>query len=790
MLTIELNGSGNPNATIAFVGDAPSAIDIARGKHFQGQVGRVFDELLRNVHLSRNELYITTVSKQQIPGNNIKLLRDIDEHVEYLIKELKSLNPKVIVALGNTALHALTGKTGIDLWRGSILRCSALPNIIVIPTYQLTNLLRTDSIIDAAVVQFDLERAKAESYKPQDLPYRNLVVCKTSEQLYNYMSRHSGKSLVSSDIEVYRSIPVCTGFGFSPAEAISIPMFSEIWGVKFGNYPQSELARFWKVIDQVLRESEIVGQNFKFDEAKLTQLGFRIPKFKADTMLMAATRSPELPKGLDFLTSILTREPYYKHEGKEFNPKKDNPEQLFLYNAKDCAVEYEIYLRLLEHLEQFGVKDFYFNFVHRLHALYLGIEREGVLVDENMRDTLRTKYQILREEKQEQLNALVGRPLNVMSPQQVAKYIYVDNKIRGFKGGTGEEIITQILANHTEKRPRFAEALMLILELRTIRKTLGTYIEAKPDYDGRMRTQYKIVGTETGRTSTVKYDPPMRVTSVGIAWHTITKHSKYGSDIFAMYVPDPGYVYLEVDQSQAEARVVDLLAEDYEGLAEYGKLDKHAKTARIVLELGPNFPITKASPERFIGKTTRHAASYDMRKHRAMLTINTDAKKYGINIRVSEWKAGQLLDRFHAAHPKIRNVFHKSVQEALNTNNRVLVNPFGRKREFLGRWGEELFKEAYAQIPQSTVSDLTKLIALNCRDQIHGIRIVMEKHDALGFLIPKAELEKYARAIYKAGDIELDFANCTIPRGKLKIPLDFEVAYDNLKNLEHYKFEV
>ena len=93
---------------------------------------------------------------------------------------------------------------------------------------------------------------------------------------------------------------------------------------------------------------------------------------------------------------------------------------------------------------------------------------------------------------------------------------------------------------------------------------------------------------------------------------------------------------------------------------------------------------------RFVGKTTRHAGNYDMRKKRLMQIVNTDAKKFHIDIQISEWRAGQILDAFHNFSPKIRQVFHTEVVQALRDNERTLVNPFGRRRQFFGRFDDEL----------------------------------------------------------------------------------------------------
>jgi uracil-DNA glycosylase family 4 len=794
-LQLDVMGEGNPNAQIAIVGEAPGEQEHNAKRPFVGPSGQILDGLLKQAGISRSECWVTNVVKYRPPGNNIKKVKNLAAYKSFLINELRTINPRIILALGNIPLQALTGNTGITQWRGSILSCPELGKR-VIPTYHPSYLLRSDSIIDKSVAEFDVQRLVEEmSLKP--IPSRNLVVIRDSAQLHRYIQKweQQGVKNVTADIETHKSIPVCLGFGPSRHEAISVPLFNELWGTQFANYPDRELAEFWKMADYILRKFGVIGQNWKFDYSKLYPMGFRVKNFVADTMLMSHTRFPELPKGQAFLASIWTREPFYKLEGKEFNPKKDSSDRLFLYNAKDCAVDYEIFEVLDKELQEFGVRDFYYNFVHHLHNLYFQVEREGIQCDFEKRKELKDKFSELKLQNDKELESIVGRSINVNSSKQVCALLYDELKLPERKGKAyynaqgdyvqgrtaDEDTIIALQANWGERKPKIIPIIDLILKGRGYTKIMGTYIDACPDYDGRYRTNIQIVGTETGRTANKIFTPPSRPEPIGLGFQVIPH------DLFEMMVPDDGYYYVECDLSQAEARIVDLLCEDYEGLKEYDTIDKHAKTARIILGLAHDFPITKKSPERFLGKTSRHAGSYDMGKHRAMLTINTDAKKYGINISVSEWRAGKILENFHEAYPLIRKVFHASVQNALASGGRILVNPFGRKRIFGGRWGDQLFKEAYAFIPQSTVGDVVKRAMLYIRHTIPEIRIVMEKHDALGFLIPKAELDSYAKVIKAGLEMATDFSSCSISRGTLVIPCEFEVGDKNLKDLEPYK---
>ena len=206
---------------------------------------------------------------------------------------------------------------------------------------------------------------------------------------------------------------------------------------------------------------------------------------------------------------------------------------------------------------------------------------------------------------------------------------------------SSEDTLVALQGNHCKSEDQ-KQILTDILLTRRIRKTIGTYLEAKPDYDGRMRTQYRIVGAETGRTSTSILKAPIRPHKVGLAFQTMTKHGETGADLRSQFVADDGYVFVEIDSSQAEARVVALLGTDYELLEMFGNTDVHKLTASMIF----NVSVDRVTKElRFVGKTTRHAGNYGMGKAKLMQIVNTDAKKFHIDIQISEWRAGQILQR-------------------------------------------------------------------------------------------------------------------------------------------------
>ena len=83
------------------------------------------------------------------------------------------------------------------------------------------------------------------------------------------------------------------------------------------------------------------------------------------------------------------------------------------------------------------------------------------------------------------------------------------NYVYHFRAGTGEDVLVGLLANVVKDEHR-RKVINLILEVRRIRKIISSYVEAQPDYDGRLRTAYNICGAETGRSSASILEPALK----------------------------------------------------------------------------------------------------------------------------------------------------------------------------------------------------------------------------------------------------------------------------------------
>src|SRR5918999_1241939 len=101
-------GSGNANADLMFVGEAPGQQEDLQGLPFVGRAGKLLDQLLEEVGLQRSDVFITNVLLCRPPGNRDPQQDEIDTCKPYLHRKIELIEPKVICTLGNFATKLLT----------------------------------------------------------------------------------------------------------------------------------------------------------------------------------------------------------------------------------------------------------------------------------------------------------------------------------------------------------------------------------------------------------------------------------------------------------------------------------------------------------------------------------------------------------------------------------------------------------------------------------------------------------------------------------------------------------
>jgi uracil-DNA glycosylase len=158
-------GAGNPKARLVFVGEGPGVEEDTSGLPFVGQAGKLLDKIIEAMGYLREDVYIANVVKCRPPDNRAPLPEEVEKCVPFLQRQIHAIGPEVIVALGTSASHALTGSTSSMASQRS--RPHPLiwdPKITVMPTYHPAYLLRNPSA--KRLVWDDMKKVKSHLEEP------------------------------------------------------------------------------------------------------------------------------------------------------------------------------------------------------------------------------------------------------------------------------------------------------------------------------------------------------------------------------------------------------------------------------------------------------------------------------------------------------------------------------------------------------------------------------------------------------------------------------------------------
>lgn len=107
-------GGGFSNANILFIGEAPGKNEDIQGRPFVGRAGKLLDNLLDSIQLSRDEVFIANILKCRPPKNRNPLKKEIDMCTDYLDEQIEIIKPKIICPLGNFASSYILQKYQIE----------------------------------------------------------------------------------------------------------------------------------------------------------------------------------------------------------------------------------------------------------------------------------------------------------------------------------------------------------------------------------------------------------------------------------------------------------------------------------------------------------------------------------------------------------------------------------------------------------------------------------------------------------------------------------------------------
>lgn len=420
-------------------------------------------------------------------------------------------------------------------------------------------------------------------------------------------------------------------------------------------------------------------------------------------------------------------------------------QQYWTYNGLDCCITFEVFEEMPWGNETAAYASPAYDFSRAMQAPVLDMMLRGWCVDHGLRqellDDVLIRMQKLRKICDQYCEALghdsVFGP-KAESSTKLINLLYhylklppqyeIDKKKKQKKLSANREALEK-LENYWIARP-LCKAILKFRDLDGEKSVLSSTIDA----DGRMRASTNITGTETGR-----FSQSQNAFGTGRSLHNIE------ATLRRVYTSDPGKKLGNFDLEQAESRMVGFLAFIVSGRSGYLDAceagDLHTTVARMVWPdlawTGDQKQDKKVASQIFyreftyrdLAKRGGHATNY-------LTTPRTMAKALKIEERI----CAAFQEAYFEAFPEIKE-WHRSVALELQTKG-FLITPLGRTRHFLGRrFDDATLREAIANVPQATISDIAKLGLYRVWKKAPELdcELLHENHDNIIIQYPEAK---------------------------------------------------
>ncbi|HEY6018933.1 MAG TPA: DNA polymerase, partial [Candidatus Paceibacterota bacterium] len=747
---------------IMIVGEAPGEWEMRKGQPFVGPSGSEMDRMLHEAGIIRSTCFVTNVARERPDNNDISLW--IDDHkkcpgpqwirhrdrwvqapilngIELLKKEIELCRPKVIIAFGNVAMWALTGKWGIKSWRGSVLD-SDIASSKVLPAFHPALILRDWS--QRAPTVHDLKRAAAiAGPNPPKPPKYNFLVRPSFEQasqvLSNLLEIADRATLkLAVDIETRKGHIACIGFAWTATDAICVPLMCV--ERQEGYWLEEEEVEIVRLLIRLLRHHavHVVGQNFLYDAQYIYRHWHVVPNFARDTMLSHHSLFPGTPKGLDYLSSLYCAyHVYWKDEGKEWDTSIPE-ESYWSYNCKDAVITYEIDEVLQASANAMGMRAV-FDAQNNSFWRTFSMMNRGLRRDEKACQRMAMELQEALNVREQYLIDVLGHPINIRSPKQMKELFYEDlrQKVVLHRKTRTPTLDDDALDTIARREPLLRPVIQRIREMRSIGVFLSTFVMARPDIDGRIRSSFNPAGTETFR-----YSSSQNAFGSGLNLQNIPKGTEEPEpgvielpNIRKLFVPDPGYTFFDIDLDRADLQVVVWEANDEQlKLALKEGIDLH------LLNAGSVFGITALSLDNLRDPDFVSDAKRRYSRQRQFAKGWVHGTNYGggprtmaANVGITVAEAERYRARWFYEHPGIK-AWHDRTEASLRST-RSVSNKLGYKRHYFDRV-DSILPEALAWQPQSTVALVINMAWERIYRQEERIEVLLQVHDSLGGQYP------------------------------------------------------
>ncbi len=496
--------------------------------------------------------------------------------------------------------------------------------------------------------------------------------------------------------------------------------------------PDGKLAAVRAVLEDVSIAK--IGHDLKRSALALDRAGVGLEGGAFDTMVASYVLDPgRRGHGLDFLvlelfalkTTTLTD---VVGSGRSKVPFAEAPiERIRDYACESADFALRLEERFAGDLDEGGLSGLMAELEMPLVPVLTRMERTGIAIDEaffrGMRGRLKRELELIQEE----IWKLAGGEFNLNSTPQLREVLFERLGLPVLKktktGASTDASVLEELAAEGHEVPR------LLMEYRELEKLRGTYVEALPNLvnpdTGRIHTSFNQTVAATGRLSSS--DPNLQ---------NIPIRTPLGREVRKGFVADPGHVFLGVDYSQIELRILAHFSGDEAFVTAFTQgVDVHKQTAAVIFDVA----VADVTPAmRAQAKTVNFATLYGQGPFSL-------ARQLGI----SRDEAKRFIDTYFERFAGVRAYLDEQVEKARELG--YVETLMGRRRyvpELKARnWSVRQFGERVAQNTpiQGTAADMIKRAMIDVQraldDSGSEARLLLQVHDELLLEVPRAELD-------------------------------------------------
>jgi uracil-DNA glycosylase family 4 len=720
---------------IAFVGIAPAKTEVEQGRPLVGWSGTLLRTTLKKLGIE--EFYLTNTMLCQLPDDISASDQNkaIECCAERLREELKLVNPKLVVAMGNVPLEALTGVAyKIRSVQGRILPGIDFPILPVIHPASLAK--RSDEFYDYVDSLKAGKRYLDGTYQQAGIPKRVIV---DEVNLPEVLQTLDNAELVAVDLETTKNgfFPYgrdpdkirCACLAIDDTTAYIFPANSSPYFE-----PHPDFVTDNERLKGILQRKKLIFHNGPFDVGFLKQSGYK-PSIFFDTFLAHyLTDERQYSHGLKDLAGKYLGAPDWEEDIKKYLPHKASSydlipdDALYEYAAYDVVYTYQL-SEGQGFRKRVGETFPYKSILNPSANMFAEIRHHGLPIDVGL---LMEMDSILEKELDEEIDELCKLAnitrINPFSSQEVAELLYDTlgyPQIPGFGRSTAAKVLQLIGGDICQK----------IQEVREFGKLKSTYVLGLANFvdgDFRIHPFTKLHGTVTGRLSAT--DPSI-----------LNVHKKGG--VRRLYLPEDGHLMLEADNKQMELRCIGIEAQD-----------EFLKEALLKSDRGEG-----PDPHSLVNEelNTRTGKVWDRDKAKAGVfgvAYGRGEKDFILSYRMSREDASELIAIIKHFLPKLEE-YNKRVKKEVHKTG-VLTSYFGRKRRFglvLDSNKHDCYRQGANFYIQSMASDINLLSMLHLWEMKDkwGIYPLFPVHDSIVMDIPsidvvpevKREIEKYSSSL-------------------------------------------